>query len=367
MLRALALFSLLLITDAAAGGSPAAAQSPDASPGPAAPVPLAAHGLRQPASFTGTLPCADCAGIEHHLDLWPDQAYAMRRRWLGREAPLVHDEVGRWYVDPGRSALILYGASEQPIEWEIEAPDRLRLLDRTGEPIVSDLPYALSAGPLDPVPLALPLSGMVTYLADSAVFRECLTGHRFPVVPEADRPALEKAYLAARPAPGASVLATLEGRIETRPAMEGPARRSLIVERFERMHPQQGCPYDPRPPALTGTYWRLVHIAGAPPGGPAGRQEPHLLLLDGEGPPRFSATAGCNWLAGAWSRTGDALSFGPVRSTMMACPPTLAERERALSAGLADTAIWTISGRTLVLEDLRGAPLLRAEAAYTRF
>ena len=32
-------------------------------------------GLRLPATFTGTLPCADCEGIYHHLDLWPDGVF----------------------------------------------------------------------------------------------------------------------------------------------------------------------------------------------------------------------------------------------------------------------------------------------------
>jgi len=56
---------------------------------------IGAHGLRLPATFTGTLPCADCEGIAHHLDLWPNQAYHLRREWLGREGDAVRDEIGR--------------------------------------------------------------------------------------------------------------------------------------------------------------------------------------------------------------------------------------------------------------------------------
>ncbi|TNC65377.1 copper resistance protein NlpE N-terminal domain-containing protein [Rubellimicrobium roseum] len=33
--------------------------------------PATVCGLRLPATFTGTLPCADCLGIRTHLDLWP--------------------------------------------------------------------------------------------------------------------------------------------------------------------------------------------------------------------------------------------------------------------------------------------------------
>ncbi len=38
-----------------------------------------AHGLRPPATFRGDLPCADCVGVRHHLNLWPDQIFHLRR------------------------------------------------------------------------------------------------------------------------------------------------------------------------------------------------------------------------------------------------------------------------------------------------
>lgn len=364
MRRLIVVLSLLLGACAQADEGP----DPDGAPADARAAPIGAHGLRLPASFEGTLPCADCAGIRHHLDLWPDQAYALRREWLDDGETLRSDEVGRWYVDPARSALILYGASEQPIQWEIKAADRLRLLDRSGEPIVSELPYALEGGPLDPTPLELPLSGEFTYLADAALFRECLTGHRWPVAMEGDYPALERAYLEARPEPGAPLLATLEGRVETRPGMEGPPRRTLVVERFSRVHADADCPRDPVGPELTGTLWRLLALQGAPLEGPAGRRAPHLLLLDeGDGGRRFSATAGCNMMSGRWRKTQDGLSFGPARSTLMACPPELAARERALSGALARATGHRLADGRLLLMDAEGQPVLEAEAAYTRF
>jgi copper homeostasis protein (lipoprotein) len=40
---------------------------------------IGAHGLRLPSTFRGDLPCADCEAIRYHLDLWPDQAFHLRR------------------------------------------------------------------------------------------------------------------------------------------------------------------------------------------------------------------------------------------------------------------------------------------------
>lgn len=67
------------------------------------------HGLRLPASFRGVLPCADCPGVRHHLDLWPDEVFHLRREWLGRG--LVRDDLGRWRFEPARRALILAGGA----------------------------------------------------------------------------------------------------------------------------------------------------------------------------------------------------------------------------------------------------------------
>jgi hypothetical protein len=47
----------------------------------------------------------------------------------------------------------------------------------------------------------------------------------------------------ARPAPGKALLASVEGRIATRPSMEEslPPRDTLVVERFISLSPQGSC------------------------------------------------------------------------------------------------------------------------------
>src|SRR6187397_2062657 len=40
---------------------------------------IGAHGLRLSATFTGTLPCTDCAEERIQLNLWPDQVFFLRR------------------------------------------------------------------------------------------------------------------------------------------------------------------------------------------------------------------------------------------------------------------------------------------------
>lgn len=328
---------------------------------------LGAHGLVLPATFTGTLPCADCEGIAHHLDLWPDQSYHLRRTWLGEPGDNRRDEVGRWYADPARRAVVLYGAGEMPLRWEVMDPRRLRQLDVEGNPIESELDYELTGdGTLTETDLeGLFLGGMMRYMADAASFEDCLTGKSYPVATEGAYIDLERAYLADRPAPGAPLYVHVEGSLLVRPAMEGPDRRSLVVDRVIRTRPGTTCERRRGTVELVNTYWRLDSLAGAAVEREPGAQEPHLVLLDGDGP-RYAATVGCNRLGGSFARDGGTLSFGAGLSTMMACPAPLDRLERGLSSALEQTRAFLISGETLTLTDGAGDVVALFTAVYTR-
>lgn len=340
---------------------------PQDSTGDAGPA-LGAHGLRLPASFLGTLPCTDCEGIRHHLDLWPDQHYHLRREWLGRaEGTLRRDEIGRWYADPVRGAIVLFGASEMPLFWQVKGPDRLRQTDMAGNPIVSDLPLELeSDGTLAPTELqGVFLLGRMTYMADAAVFEECLSGVRYPVAQEGDYLALERAYLDAAPAPGAPVVVHVEGGLAPRPSMEGAPRTSLIVERFIAARPDDACPgFDPQA-SLTDTYWRIDTLMAEAALSQPNRREPHIVMQSGPDR-RFRATVGCNQIIGRYEVEGDDLTFGAAASTLMACPPPLDVNERRLRDVLSLTRKIRIEGQRLQLLDNDGMTLAELGAVYLR-
>jgi len=138
----------------------------------ATPRPVSAPGLRLPASFRGVLPRADCEGIRHHLDFWPDQYYHRPREWQGRtDGTLRHDEIGRWHADTALDAIVLFGAAEMPLFWQVKGPDRLRRMDMAGNPIKSDRPHDLTGdGTLEPTDFTgMFLLGIMTYLADAVI------------------------------------------------------------------------------------------------------------------------------------------------------------------------------------------------------
>ncbi|HSO83704.1 META domain-containing protein [Thiocapsa sp.] len=330
---------------------------------------IGAHGLRLPATFRGTLPCADCPGVVHHLDLWPEQHYHMHREWLGGgdKASRRRDEVGRWYADPARGAIVLHGASEMPLFWQIKGADRLRQMDMQGNPIESDRDYDLrSDGALTPTELGgVFLLGMMTYAADAATFVVCLSGVRYPIAQEGDYAALERAYLDAQAAPGAPMLVHLEGGLAPRPAMEGPDRTSLIVERFIKVVPDRSCEASVSTASLTDTYWRLDALMGEAVRAAHGRREPHIVL-GGAPDQRFRATVGCNQMIGGYALDGGALSFEPGAATRMACPPPLDQMERQLLEALAATRAFRLEGQRLVLTDADGRPVADLAAVYLR-
>jgi len=152
-----------------------------------------------PATFAGELPCADCPGIRHQLNLLPEGAFFLRRTYLEREPDNVVDDVGAFLIGSDGRRLVLRAGREAPIQLAIQDSDTLRLLDLEGQEIVSELNYDLTREatfvPLEP---HLALRGMYSYMADAGRFTECLTRLSLPVAQEADNASLERAYLAAR-------------------------------------------------------------------------------------------------------------------------------------------------------------------------
>ncbi len=326
-------------------------------------MPLGAHGLDLPASFTGVLPCADCPGVKHHLNLWPDQVFHLRQTYLEKNARF--DDIGRWSVDPERQALILRGGREMPLQFEIKNSETLRKLDIQGRPIESGLPYELtSTGSLEPLALNLFLHGMFVYFADAARFTECLTGRSYPVAMEGDYIRLEQAYLEKRSEPEAPLLSNFEGQITQRPPMEGDGTvPTVVVDRFVNVWPNEKCDSWNSEPTLTNTYWRIVRLGDEAVKATPNRREPHLVLLGNE--PRFSATVGCNQMIGGYETADEIeLRFSAVASTMMACPPPIDETERQLGKILAAVRSYQMSGQSMELFDHNGEPVALLRAMY---
>ncbi|HHQ6624481.1 TPA: envelope stress response activation lipoprotein NlpE [Serratia fonticola] len=177
-------------------------------------------------SYQGLLPCADCSGLDTTLFLDQDGTFILQETYRGsRDGDSTFASYGKWARTADK--LVLTESNGEKRYFHPEGK-QLRMLDRSGAPIVSQLNYVLS-----PVTKALPktpmpLTGLYTYMADAAVFQDCATGKTIPV---ANNIALEQGYLKAQRAPGEPVFLMLNGHFSVQPSMEeGQMQKALIPE-----------------------------------------------------------------------------------------------------------------------------------------
>jgi heat shock protein HslJ len=104
---------------------------------------------------------------------------------------------------------------------------------------------------------------------------------------------------------------------------------------------------------LEGTYWKAVELSGKPLPPQDAKREAHLLV-DAAG--RVSGSDGCNRITGSCQLKGNAIAFGPIAATRMACANTAAVEE-AFHNALKGASRFTIAGDRLELFDAAGTRL----------
>jgi copper homeostasis protein (lipoprotein) len=315
-----------------------------------------------PATYTGDLPCADCAALRYHLDLFSDGVYFRRMTYVGK-SPDGFDDIGKWTVAPDGRTLQLRGGRDAPVQFQITDHATLRKLDPAGRPITSQFNYDLTLqSTFAPIEPALRMRGGYTYMADAGAFTECLTGKRMRVAAEKDNAALEAAYSRTRTTPGAPLLATVDGRITMGMPMEGAGPQpTLIVERFHKVE-FASCDPATADASLENTRWNLIRLGTEDVQTIEDAQrEPHLILQPDQR--RVAGSGGCNRLTGSYTLEGERLTFGQTAGTMMACPNGM-EQEKAFHEALARVARWRIVGDRLELFDSAGNVAALFEAAF---
>ena len=96
-------------------------------------------------TFTGTLPCADCPGIDTRIVLAADGTYTITESYRERSAPQIKGD-GTWTVEENNQRLRLDPNSKSDNDrlFAILSRDGIRQLDMEGKPIDSSLPYDLT-------------------------------------------------------------------------------------------------------------------------------------------------------------------------------------------------------------------------------
>jgi heat shock protein HslJ len=109
----------------------------------------------------------------------------------------------------------------------------------------------------------------------------------------------------------------------------------------------------PRPATnrpLEGVRWKAIELGGKPVPAQNPNREAHLLFETGG---RMSGSDGCNRMTGNYKRDGEALTFGQMAMTQMACIDA-EEIQRSFRETMKATTRFSIAGDRLELFDAAG-------------
>lgn len=182
--------------------------------------------------YSGTFPCADCAGIVMTLWLRADGSFFSRRSYMAGDAPRLDAyNSGLWRAERGGGRVVLDGAGPDQV---LTRADAHRLELETHSPIAHVL---FEADEGHAFADRFPLEAVVERRGGAYVATHCPTGLVAPLGGGADLPAFRRQFgsVGSR---GAAVYAEFEGRFVWD---AGGAPRAVEVERLLGVEPGRGC------------------------------------------------------------------------------------------------------------------------------
>jgi heat shock protein HslJ/membrane-bound inhibitor of C-type lysozyme len=274
------------------------------------------------------------------ITLFPDGIFRLREHRDGGEPVL---DLGQWFQEvDGGVRLVLHGGTVA----------RRAFREADGNRLIAENDTELMRAPTpDLIEGRFHLAGLYRDTPNGGLFAECLTGRTYPVAPNGAEPDLERAWTEATPSREAQLYVQVIGRF---------ADGEIHVERFLSLNRDGACaPLPPRSAALRGTEWRLLEIDGERPLFDDWRQRPTLRLED-QG--KYTASTGCNTLAGSYQLDPEGLRFLASATTLIGCAPSVGALERRFIDALGAVRQAQLTGMTLDLLDAAGKRRLRLEA-----
>lgn len=89
-------------------------------------------------TYKGTLPCADCAGIETEIEISSDQSFVRKTRYLGKNGQTVFEEKGTYKWNDAGNTIIFNEVKDAPDQYFV-GENVLIQLDLSGNRITGSL------------------------------------------------------------------------------------------------------------------------------------------------------------------------------------------------------------------------------------
>jgi len=294
------------------------------------------------------------------------------------DAPSV--EIGQMTIDPAGQIPIRYTitfdnekiilGNRYAVRAKITQGDTLLYMTDTMNPVFTgkdNNEVDLIMKRIYKIPESHVMEGLYKYMADAALFKECLTGKYYPVAFEADNIALEKAYLQDTNGSGEFLKVEIKGKIVKRPKMEGDGEEdTLLVERFIRMERKKDCSEQHENVPIINNYWKLIVLNGESVFTKENEREAHILLKSGfNGVGELKMVTSCGIVMGRYKIEDQNIEIKFKEgdpSEEKTCK--YKEMEDKFSDALINAKYWKTEGETLQLLDETDTILAKFKAIF---
>jgi heat shock protein HslJ len=255
-------------------------------------------------TFTGTLPCKKCPGVNYHVNIYPDGSFEARREFIDlNQIELIQ---GQWQLD---ERTIHFTSPKHSVPSFLFASNRhLTLMDNAGKPMVSAQNQTLTRqSEFTKLDSRVPLLGLYQLKDNQASFTDCRSGTSHQIAMTQHHMPMMRSYQTNPALNGKTVVATLTAR------KSSEQQETLLVDKFEQFWPGARCPAEQGADKVEGIVWRLNSVSqiGVP-------QKLNIRVMFDQNN-KVYGYAGCNNFNASYQKNDNQLKVLPLVMTRKHC------------------------------------------------
>lgn len=285
-------------------------------------------------TFSGTMPCADCPGIQYHINLYRDGRFEARQEYLERNQ--INIVKGIWLLESRNLHLVNQQLTLPAFHFLNNR--QLAMLDLSGKPISGNNKFQLTReDEFKKIDSRMAMLGLYQLNDNHATFTQCNNGESLVVANTQHHLPVMRQYQHDDRFKDKAVIATLVGR-------KGLDEQSntLFIDKFEQFWPGAQCPDVHVPGKMQGIVWRAEKLADSY----IPQQLNVRLIFDQNN--RLYGFAGCNSFNGNYKQQANTLTVQQLSSTRKFCADS-SELEQRFTQSLEGADRAEVNGDKLQL------------------